>query len=83
MKMFHTSDIVSELFLLFQVGSTDGNTTYIEVTHLKKTVTYHFRVTAKNCKGYGTPYAPDEGIVVGKRISTYSFHRISVSIFLL
>jgi hypothetical protein len=60
------------MFLL-QVGITAVEETAIEVTGLKANTSYHFRVTARNDIGLSVPYAPEEPITAGKRISEYSF----------
>lgn len=52
-----------------KVGTVDGRTTHIEAAGLKKGTSYSFRMTAKNQLGYGPPFAPEDVIVAGKRIS--------------
>jgi len=52
-----------------KVGTTDGKTTTIESSALKKGMSYSFRITAQNELGYGTPYAPEDVITAGKRLS--------------
>jgi hypothetical protein len=56
-----------------QVGITTVEETVIEVTGLKPNTSYHFRVTARNDIGQSLPYAPEEPITAGKRISEYNF----------
>jgi hypothetical protein len=51
-----------------KVGTTDGKTTTIESSALKKGMSYSFRITAQNELGYGTPYAPEDVITAGKRL---------------
>lgn len=53
-----------------KVGVTsDGKTTHIEAVGLKKGTSYTFRISAQNQLGYGPPYAPEDVIVAGKRIT--------------
>jgi len=54
---------------MLQVGVTTAEETSIEVTGLKVNTSYHFRVTARNDIGHSHPYAPEEPITAGKRIS--------------
>jgi hypothetical protein len=56
-----------------QVGTTTAEETAIEVTGLKPNTSYNFRVTARNDIGQSLPYAPEEPIIAGKRISEYNF----------
>jgi hypothetical protein len=58
---------------MLQVGITTAEETAIEVTGLKANTSYHFRVTARNDIGHSLPYAPEEPITAGKRISKYNF----------
>ena len=44
----------------------------LEITSLKKEVSYHFRVFAWNAVGASPPFSPEEPIVMGKRISELS-----------
>lgn len=66
-----------------KVGTTpDGRTTHIEASGLKKGTSYSFRITAMNELGYGPPYAPEDVIVAGKRISKsiqISFYYLTVN----
>lgn len=55
--------------IILQVGMTAAEETSIEVTGLKVNTSYHFRVTARNDIGHSLPYAPEEPITAGKRIS--------------
>ena len=55
-----------------KVGTNDGKSTNFEVPGLKKGSSYSFRITAKNEFGYGPPFAPDDVITAGKRISNKS-----------
>lgn len=55
------------------MGVTTAEETAIEVTGLKASTSYHFRVTARNDIGQSLPYAPEEPITAGKRISEYNF----------
>jgi hypothetical protein len=59
--------------IILQVGVTTAEETTIEVTGLKVNVSYHFRVTARNDIGHSLPYAPEEPITAGKRISKSKF----------
>jgi len=52
-----------------KVGTNDGKSTNFEVNGLKKGSSYSFRITAKNEFGYGPPFAPEDVITAGKRIS--------------
>lgn len=58
---------------MLQVGVTTAEETSIEVTGLKVNTSYHFRVTARNDIGHSLPYAPEEPITAGKRISESKF----------
>ena len=58
---------------MLQVGVTTAEETSIEVTGLKVNTSYHFRVTARNDIGHSHPYAPEEPITAGKRISKSKF----------
>jgi hypothetical protein len=58
---------------MLQVGITTAEETVIEVTGLKANTSYHFRVTARNDIGQSLPYAPEEAITAGKRISEHNF----------
>ncbi|CAG2061870.1 unnamed protein product [Timema podura] len=55
-----------------KVGSTTVDVTHIEVSSLKVNISYHLRVTARNDVGPSVPYAPEEPITAGKRISAPS-----------
>ena len=55
------------------MGITTAEETNIEVTGLKVNISYNFRVTARNDIGLSIPYAPEEPITAGKRISEYAF----------
>jgi len=55
-----------------KVGVTTAEETSIEVTGLKVNTSYNFRVTARNDIGHSHPYAPEEPITAGKRISSPS-----------
>ncbi|KAJ8898143.1 hypothetical protein PR048_003503 [Dryococelus australis] len=57
---------------LMQVGSTSAQYLQMEVTGLKTNVSYHMRVTAKNEIGCSPPFAPEDPITAGKRISAPS-----------
>jgi hypothetical protein len=59
--------------IMFQVGVTTVEETTIEVTGLKVNASYNFRVTARNDIGHSLPYAPEEPITAGKRISESKF----------
>lgn len=56
-----------------KVGATKGDVTDYPVNYLEKDHGYQFRITARNCIGLSDPYAPEDLIVAGSRISKY-FH---------
>lgn len=58
------------------VGTTDGKTLHFEVHSLKPEVPYNFRVSARNEIGTGPPYAPEETITPGKKISKFNLNSL-------
>lgn len=55
-----------------KVGSTAKDVTHIEVSGLKTNSSHHVRITARNEVGLSVPYAPEDVITVGMRISAPS-----------
>lgn len=52
-----------------KVGQTAAEVTKLEITGLKRGVSYFFRVFAINEVGQGPPLQPDDAITAGKKIS--------------
>jgi len=52
-----------------RVGTTDGSTTVIQCTKLKKNTAYYFRVAAVNKMGTGAFYSPEDPISIGKQFT--------------
>lgn len=55
-------------------GSTNGDTTNINVQSLTKGQGYHFRITARNKLGVSEALQTEEMIVAGKQISKLMTH---------
>lgn len=55
------------------LGTTAGNTTYIEVNNVTKDSAYKFKIYARNEAGTSDPLESDDKIIAGRRISKFSF----------
>ncbi|KAG1672005.1 Titin [Nymphon striatum] len=52
-----------------KVGTTDGKTLTMEVTNMKKSSSYNFRITCTNEVGVSLPFLPEEAFTPGGEIS--------------
>ena len=52
-----------------KVCQAESNAIHIEVTGMKRGVSYYFRVSAVNQAGQGPPLQPDEPMTAGKKLS--------------
>ena len=58
-----------------KVETIEANKTNVQVTGMKKNISYHFRVSARNEMGWSSPLSPDESITVGKRFSEFKSYK--------
>lgn len=55
-----------------KIGASKEDITELPISNLKTSVAYNFKITARNKIGLSEPFMPEDKIIAGQRLSTYT-----------